>query len=207
MEKQLEQLTSKGSAARIRAALNLDSLFRRAGFRTANAREQTHDIQRKLWFEPHFELGGNVKKEKRLEQLIPKGSTALHIYGEGDFVAAVWKHFATSIYGITCSGHLDASAWDDEGDRVRALARALREVRDAQAKRFLLDMRALQAIDEPGLELLRRFHARLNGHAACALVRKGFAVSASLAVELEGCYVAETVSAAIAWLQDKDADG
>lgn len=148
-----------------------------------------------------------MKKRKESEQFIPEGAIALQVCGEGDFLATAWRHFETDVYGITCSGHLDESAWEDEGDRVRALAKALRSVGEVRASRFLWDMRALQAIDRPGLELLKTFQRRLAGRAACAVVQNGLAASVPLMTELEGCYVADTVADAITWLQDKDADG
>lgn len=148
-----------------------------------------------------------MKKRKEPEQFIPEGAIALQVHGEGDFLATVWSHLETDIYGITCSGHLDESAWEDEGDRVRALAKALRSIGEVRARRFLWDMRALQAIDPSGLELLKKFQRRLAERAACAVVQNGFAASVPLMTELEGCYVAATVEDAIMWLQDKDADG
>ena len=144
-----------------------------------------------------------MNESKTFEQLIPEGSISLYSGGEGDFLVTVWQHLATNTHGVTCSGYLDDSAWEDEGDRVRAFARALRFAEGIRSNHFLWDVRLLRAIDRSGLKLVKEFHRRMVHSATCALVKNGLGVGTELATMLKDCYVAGSVPSAIDWLQGK----
>lgn len=134
-------------------------------------------------------------------QLIPEGSIALYSGGEGDFQVTVWKHPGTDTHGITCSGYLDDPAWEDEGDRVREFAKALRFAEGIRVNRFLWDVRLLRAIERSGVKLLKDFHGKLARRATCALVKNGFSSTSVLATTLKECYVTGSLSAALDWLK------
>ena len=142
-----------------------------------------------------------VNESKAFEQLIPEGSIVLHSSGEGDFWVTVWKLPATDTHGITCCGYLDDPTWEDEGDRVRAFARALRFAEGIRANRFLWDVRLLRSIDRSGLKLLKKFHNELMNSAICALVKNGLNPGTELATLLNDCYITGSVSVAIDWLK------
>lgn len=143
-----------------------------------------------------------TRYEERITNLLPGGCNLSGEYREGNFMALLWEHRRTHVYGVTlCGDAEDEPAFSDESNSLTQLLRSLKHLESLKPKRLIVDWRLRVVESTPEAVILKKL-SRLARHSCVqALVVSEGSNPVAATKLLDFCRLEESISTAIEWLR------
>ena len=143
-----------------------------------------------------------TRYEERITKLLPDGCNLSGEYREGSFIALLWQHRRTHVYGVTlCGDAEDEPAFSDESNSLTQLLRSLKHLEKLNPKRLVVDWRLRVVESTPEAAILKKLHRLSQRRCVQALVVSEGSNPVAAAKLLNFCHLEASIPAAIEWLR------
>jgi len=143
-----------------------------------------------------------TRYEERITKLLPDGCNLSGEYREGNFMAVLWEHQRTHVYGLTlCGDAEDEPAFSDESNSLTQLLRSFKHLGNLKPKRLVVDWRLRLVESTPEAVILKKLHRLSQRRCVQALVVNEGSNPVAAGKLLGFCRLEASIPDAIEWLR------